>query len=225
MTRTALRLSLMASIAALAAGCAGAWNGRDQAMTVAEEHPISVDSQTVTLTIDLDRSTKELTSVDKARLRAFADSYLTNGHGPLTVTAPSGTSDDFDGQETASDVRKYLNEIGVPWSDITGSSYRAADDRGTKLIVSYTHYVATPSACGVWAGVKARDYANMHTPNFGCATQNNIAAMLADPHDLIAPADETPPDSTARIRGVQAYREGAVTVSETDNNIKSQIAE
>ena len=80
----------MASIAALAAGCAGAWNGRDQAMTVAEEHPISVDSQTVTLTIDLDRSTKELTSVDKARLRAFADSYLTNGHGPLTVTAPSG---------------------------------------------------------------------------------------------------------------------------------------
>lgn len=220
-----MKLVLFASLAALAAGCAGAWNGPEKAMTVAEEHPISVDSQIVTLTIDLDRSATELSSVDKSRLRAFADAYLVGGHGPLTITAPSGTSDDLDGQETASDIRKYLHEVGVDWASITGSTYRAADDRGTKIIVSYTHYVATPSACGVWKGLRARDYANLRSPNFGCATQNNLAAMVADPRDLVTPADSAPPDSAARIRGVNSYRAGEVTASEVDANIKAEVSE
>lgn len=224
MKHPAIKIITLASLAALAAGCAGAWNGQKQAMTIAEEHPISVDSQVVTLTIDLDRATTDISEIDKARIRAFADAYMTSGHGPLTVTAPSGTSDDFDGQESASDVRKYLHELGVDWASITGATYRAADDRGRQIILSYTHYVATPSACGNWAGMRARDYANLRSPNFGCATQNNIAAMVADPRDLVEPAGDAPPDSEARIRGVRSYREGEVTSSETDSDIKTEVA-
>jgi pilus assembly protein CpaD len=215
----------MASLAALAAGCTGLWNGQKEALTVAEEHPISVDTQVVTLTVDLDRATSELSPLDKSRLRALADAYLTSGHGPLTITAPSGSSDELNGEKTAAEIRKYLNEAGVDWSALAGSTYRAADDRGRQIIVSYTHYVATPSACGNWAGIKARDYGNLRTPNFGCATQNNLAAMIADPHDLIEPAGDAPPDAQARIRGVNSYRKGEVTASETDANIKTEVAE
>lgn len=225
MNKTVCKSVITASFAALAVGCAGAWNGQQKAMTVAEEHPISVDSQVVTMTIELDRATDEITSLDKSRLRALADAYLTSGHGPLTITAPSGASDDFDGQEMASDIRKYLHEVGVDWASITGSTYRVADDRGREIILSYTHYVATPSACGNWSGVRARDYANLRTPNFGCATQNNIAAMVADPRDLVTPAGDAPPDAQARIRGVEQYRNGEVTSSQTDDEIKTEVAE
>lgn len=225
MKKTAVRLFAMAALAALAAGCTGLWNGQKEALTVAEEHPISVDTQVVTMTVDLDRATTELSPVDKSRLRALADAYLTSGYGPLTITAPSGTSDDLNGEKTASEIRKYLNEAGVEWSALAGSTYRAADDRGRQVIVSYTHYVATPSACGNWAGLRGRDYANLRTPNFGCATQNNLAAMVADPHDLIEPAGETPPDAQARIRGINSYRKGEVTASETDAAIKTEVAE
>lgn len=213
------------SFAALAvASCAsGPFNGPQHAMTVAEEHPISVDSQVVTLTIDNDLSTTDLSSIDSARLRAFADAYMRDGHGPLTITAPSGTSADFDGQETAADIRGALNESGVPWSALTGATYRTGS-ASSQLILSYTHYVATASECGIWRGIKGRDYRNLRTPNFGCATQNNIAAMLADPHDLIAPADQTPRDATTTVRAIEAYRAGEVTSSAIDGAINAQVS-
>ncbi|MEE2690502.1 MAG: CpaD family pilus assembly protein [Pseudomonadota bacterium] len=211
---SASRLLAMAAAAAIAAGCSSVTNGREQALSVAEQHPISVDTQVVTLTIDLDPTVSDLTAIDKARIRAFADSYLVSGHGPLTVTAPSGAGTDLDGQETASDIRRYLNELGVEWSQITGATYRAGSEK-RQLIMSYTHYVATPSACGDWSGDTMSRYRNLNSPNFGCATQNNLAAMVADPRDLIQPADSSPADAEGRIRVIRAYRTGEPTASAT----------
>ena len=222
-----VKLAKVAAVACLAifpAACGSVINGEEQALSVEQAHPISVDSQIVTLTLDVDAATSDLSIVDKARIRGFADSYLRSGHGPISVTAPSGASDDFEGQESASDVRKYLNSLGVPWSAISGASYRTGDDGARQLILSYTHYVATPSECGVWKGIRKRDYQNLRTPNFGCATQNNLAAMIADPRDLIQPADETLADSPARIRAIQAYRAGQVSSVATDPEINTQVS-
>jgi pilus assembly protein CpaD len=219
-----MRTTIMILSAAALAGCAGAWNGPEHAMTIAEEHPIAVDSQTVTLTLDIDAGA-DLSAIDRARLRAFGDSYLNSGHGPLNVAAPSGTSDDRAGEALAAKAREYLNEIGVDYSAMSGAAYRAGDDRGRQLVLSYTRYVATGPACGNWAGLKARDFANLRSPNFGCATQNNIAALVADPHDLVEPTDEASADAMARIRGLKAYREGDKTASETDTDIKADVAQ
>lgn len=221
MLKQAGKFAFLSTTALMAVSCASVFNGPEQAMTVAEEHPISVDSQTVTLTINVDPTVNELSDMDQARLRAFADAYLRNGHGPLTITAPSGTSRDFDGQELASDVRKALNDAGVPWSSLPGATYRTGGDDA--LIVSYTHYVATPSECGVWSGVRARDYRNLRSPNYGCATQNNIAAMVADPHDLVAPAAMSPRDAMASARAIGAYRAGEDTATDT-GDIEPDIA-
>ena len=223
MIKFASKFALLSSTALLVAACGSVFNGPQHALTVAEEHPISVDSQVVTLTIDVDPTTSDLSDVDRARLRAMADAYLRNGHGPLTVTAPSGTGDDFDGQELAADVRQTLSDAGVPWSAISGATYRTG--AGDQLIVSYTHYVATASECGVWSGIRARDYRNLRSPNYGCATQNNIAASLADPHDLIAPAAISPRDATASTRAFDQYRQGKVTASETDTEISAELSE
>ncbi len=219
-----MRYAVLSLVAFSATACtSGPFNGPQHAATVAETHPISVDSQVVTLTLDNDQSTTELSSVDHARLRAFANAYMRSGHGPLTVTAPSGTSADFDGQETAADIRNALHEAGVPWSAISGATYRTGNSE-SQLILSYTHYVATASECGIWEGLKGRDYRNLRTPNFGCATQNNIAALLADPHDLIAPANETSRDAASTVRAIEAYRDGELTGSQTDGEINAQVS-
>jgi pilus assembly protein CpaD len=223
MTNTMTKFFLVAGAAALLTGCTGLWNGEAQNLSIAEEHPISVDSQVVTLTIPLGAN-GELSSLDRARLRAFGEAYLNSGYGPLTIMGPSGSSNDRNGQEQSAAARNYLNEIGVDWSQMNGAAYRAGDDRSGELVLSYTHYVATPSACGVWKGMMKRDYANLRSPNYGCATQNNLAAMIADPHDLVAPADETAPDAAMRIRAIQAYREGEVTSSAIDSEIKTEVA-
>ncbi|GAB4525733.1 MAG: CpaD family pilus assembly protein [Amphiplicatus sp.] len=217
---------LAAAATAFAAGCSSAFNGPEQALSVAEEHPISVDTQVVTLTLDADPTTTDLSAVDKARIRAFADAYLTSGHGPLTVTAPSGGGGaDRDGEEAAADVRAVLHEAGVDWASMTGSSYRAGGENDRQIILSYTRYVATPSACGNWAGMRMRDYRNLRSPNFGCATQNNLAAMIADPRDLIQPADEAPADAEARVRVMRAYRKGEPTSSGGGDEIDARVSQ
>lgn len=224
MKTTFNRLFLIASAAALTTACTGVWNGPEQAMTVAEEHPISVDTQVVTLTLDVAPGAGGLTSQDKARIRAFADSYLVSGHGPVTLTAPVGGGAEGAGAAMAAEARAYLSEVGVDYASISGSSYVAGQSGPRQIIISYTHYVATPSACGVWSGMRARDYSNLRSPNFGCATQNNLAAMVSDPRDLIQPADTTSADATARIRAMRAYRDGQVTSSATDGEIQAEIA-
>lgn len=220
------RLSLIACSALALGACAGGpFNGAQHAQTVAQMHPISVDSQVVTLTIDADLSTVDLSDTDRARLRAFAASYSNNGHGPLTITAPSGGAGDFDGQEAASDIRKELNKAGIPWSSLTGATYRtSADTQGGQLVLSFTRYVATASECGIWSGVKESDYRNLRTPNFGCATMNNIAAMIGDPRELVEPSAQGERDAELASRAYRLYQEGRITASEVDGNIQPDAA-
>ncbi len=214
MLRT-LRTLLVSVAAVSAAGCATKFNGAEHALSIEEEHPISVDSQTVTMTMAPGAA---LTSLDRARLRAFADAYMRDGHGALTVTTPGA------GDDQVADIRASLREFGVPEEQVAASTYRAGDGSTTDLILSYTHYIATPSACGVWEGMRERDFRNMRSPNFGCSARNNLAAMIGDPRDLVEPAAMTDPDSAIRIRGVKLFREGKVTSSQTDSEVETQVA-
>ncbi|HOP20771.1 MAG TPA: CpaD family pilus assembly protein, partial [Amphiplicatus sp.] len=145
----------------------------------------------------------------------------------IVILIPSGSPNEHAARRAASQAVEELKLQGIGSHQIAINHYSAAGHgESATLRIVYSDLVAgVASQCGQWSEDIIATGQNRNYHNFGCATQNNIAAMLADPHDLIAPADETPPDSTARIRGVQAYREGSVTVSETDNNIKSQIAE
>ncbi|MEM9169524.1 MAG: CpaD family pilus assembly protein [Pseudomonadota bacterium] len=214
--------SLFAAL--LLGGCASAFNGPDQTLSVEKAHPIAVDSQVVTLTVNATQNEEALTSLDQARLRAFADAYLRSGHGPITVTSPT-TAGGVDAERVAGSVRAYLHGLGVPHAAIGGATYRGSTERADDLVLSYTHYVATPSPCGLWEGIMEADRRNLRTPNFGCATQNNLAAVIADPRDLVTAAGMAAADAPARIRAVNAFRDGQVSAVETDEEIEASVAE
>ena len=46
---------------------------------------------------------------------------------------------------------------------------------------------------------------------FGCATQRNLATMIADPNDLLRGRDYAGPDATTASSAVQRYKDGKVT--------------
>lgn len=221
-----LKTALITSATIVLSACSSSlWNTAGSNPSVAERHPISVDSQVVTMTMDIDPTLNDLSDINRARLKAFGLSYLNGGHGPITVTAPSGGADDLVGQEMAADVREVLHNLGVSYADMTGASYRAggqANDR--QLVVSYTKFVATPSPCGIWNEEMMPRYKNISHPNFGCADQNNLAAMVVDPRDLIEPQPDGPVDTAARVRSIEAYRSGENTASERDGDIETNVA-
>lgn len=79
----------------------------------------------------------------------------------------------------------------------------------SRVIVARAH--ASVPGCPLWEDelVGAPERAST---NYGCATQSNLARMIADPNDLVlgtSPHDVTDPDEASRI--MRAYRARAVT--------------
>jgi pilus assembly protein CpaD len=211
--------------ALLVTACAGSFNSQRVAPTnPADAFPIMVDQQTVTLTIVADKSLSELSSMDKARLSAFVGSYAREGHGPITVTAPSGNRADYFGQELAADIRNELYSMGVGWDKMLGATYRVSGNAtDQEVIVSFSRYVASATACGDFSEIWKRNRQNISSKNFGCATQNNLAAMIVDPRDLSAATPLAGSDPIKQVGSITAYQGGESTASEveTSSNIST----
>jgi pilus assembly protein CpaD len=56
--------------------------------------------------------------------------------------------------------------------------------------------------------------------NLGCASQRNLAAMVANPSDLVQPRGETPAYAMRRTTVIEKYREGQ-SPETTDSNSSS----
>ncbi len=188
-------------------GCSLLYNDANDALTTAERHPITVDQQTVTLEIPVDQTLSGLSRGSLAELDAFLTEYRTRGHGPMTVTAPSGGPSDRDAQEAAANIRQALNAFGLAYSEMQGATYRrGAGNDG--VIVSFTRYAASGPVCGVFSGeVKAR-LKSVRAPNFGCADQANLAAMVADPADLARMQPNAPSNGSQAATAVQFLHSG-----------------
>ena len=67
--------------------------------------------------------------------------------------------------------------------------------------------VAAPS-CPDWSKAEADEPNNLPSSNYGCATEANLAAMIANPADLVKPKTDGKGDGVAVARGVELYRAG-----------------
>ena len=162
--------------------CAVVANDRHDALTVAERHPVTIDQQTETLLVPVDAQAQGLPRAQLAAIDGFVSTYRTRGYGPITVTAPSGARDARAAGQTAADVRTALFASGVPYEEMRGATVRSGT--ADAVIVSFATYAASAPACGVYSGVLSARLGNRPHPNFGCASQANLAAMVADPRDL-----------------------------------------
>ncbi|WOI53564.1 CpaD family pilus assembly protein [Parvularcula sp. LCG005] len=206
-----IRTFILASVVTLAAsGCSHVMNGQNEALSVAERHPITVDQQTVTVAIPVDSTRNGLSRQALADLDNFMTAYRTRGHGPVTVTAPSGTSRNIDAQQVASDVRQALNSFGLDYGAMQGATYRTGDTPSA-VLVSFTQYVATGPVCGAFDGGVTTRFRNLAPTNFGCADQHNLAAMVADPRDLTQMQPMGPSIGTAGAAASRAPHTGAGT--------------
>ena len=197
------RAALLPVLLALPA-CAVVANDRFDALTVAERHPVTIDQQTETLLVPIDASAQGLPRAQLAAIDGFVSAYRTRGYGPITVTAPSGSADARASGQAAADVRAALFAAGIPYEEMRGATVRSAS--ADAVIVSFAAYAASSPACGNYRGVMAARFANRPHPNFGCANQANLAAMVADPRDLhqgSAPTDDADPE---RVSAVQQNR-------------------
>lgn len=223
---TMKKLILILGLGLTLAACGG-FNGRENAMYDARfRHPIAVDPQVVTLQIDAARDKIALSVADKAALTAFAGSYKARGHGLLTISAPSGSPNERTAVALVAETRALLSEAGLPQAAVGYAAYRASSANvAAPLVLTYRRFVASASPCGNWTENYAFTPSNELSPNFGCATQNNLAALVADPADLIGPRDWDPAYAPRREQVIENYRAGEITEAASSENASGEVSE
>jgi len=189
-------LALLAVLlVALSAG--GCWRSpRFQApFTLAnpsERHPIAVRQGEAALDLAVYPGTSGLNESQKGQLYAFLNDYKAQSAERLLIRAPSGGPNETAAMRAYDDVRRALRYAGIKPVSVTLEPYFGNGDPSAPLRLSYLQFVAEPPDCPDWSENIGRDPQNMPWPNKGCATQRNLAAMVANPEDLLHPRGETP---------------------------------
>ncbi len=188
----------------------------------AANHPITVAPSYRTLKVAFAGPADGLSADDAAQLARFVSGYLAGGNGALSVTVPAGPRS----SEAIRYVGARIVAMGVPSSRLlVGTRDAAGNDEGVEI--GYIAYAAQTVPCRNWSQDADQTENNLPMPDFGCSVQHNIAAMVADPRDLVEPRDMGPSDAARRATITKQYETGAVTAatkSQQQSGAVSQVA-
>ncbi len=206
---TKLAMPALLVAAALLSGCAN----RDSITVGAipddyrTNHPIMISQQDKTLDIPVGASDRGMTRAQSQSLLGFLDGYDRNAASVLTISVPSGSANEIAAQSAARGFAKVAAANGVRRDRIAFISYDAgAADVAAPVRVTYSAMRAHTDKCGRWSADIADTAENKHYTNFGCSYQNNLAAQIANPTDLLGPRQQTPVDATRRGAVIDGYR-------------------
>ncbi len=215
---TALTFALMAPLC----GC-GTTDRIVPASTTPDDyharHAILIAEAKTSLDVFPSMGQGKLDSHTAKQIYAFAEQYRDVGHGRVAVLLPRGTRGG-NYHALLGEIRSALSAGGAT-SGVEVSTYQVADPGlASPIRLSFLGVKAKVSdQCGQWpsdlgSGSSIDGWENKSYWNFGCATQQMIAAQTSDPRDLITPRGEEPPDTLIRARGIDSIRKGTDPATE-----------
>ena len=96
---------------------------------------------------------------------------------------------------------------GIKRDRIVVTSYQSVSPEASAPIrVSYISVRAQTDKCGRWPEDILETSENKHYADYGCSSQNNLAAQLANPADLLGPRKSTDIDAENRGAVIDVYR-------------------
>lgn len=213
-----VRLALaVGAIGALSAGCAskGPEAIASAPIDVRERHPIVLRDAPRSLDVFVGRSGKALDPRQREDVIDFAREYRRSGRGGLVAEVPTGARRELATQDTLSGIRTALASGGVSPAALSVRSYPVRDPMlASPIRLTFASLQAQlPHQCGQWPqDLGSTDFrfsaSNEQYWNFGCASQANFAAQIADPIDLVRPRDEGRPDIVKRMNAIAKIRQG-----------------
>jgi pilus assembly protein CpaD len=215
----------IAAAAAAVSVLAGCGYSREQLAVASRDYTaIYAEEVLAELRLSTPRAGEALSELERSGVRSFAAAYLSEGRGPVVISSPR-----LDGEATAdraaADARAILLAEGVDASQIIESAYGETGAAGP-LLVSYRTYEARAAACpDLSQHDMAETAVNAAMPSFGCATAQNLAAMIANPSDLLGAREMDPPDAGRRIVMFTKYRNGEPTGAERSRDADGQVSD
>lgn len=145
-----------------------------------------------------------LSDSEAARLSGWFDS-LQLGYGDhIAVDDPSGS---VAAREAVARIAARYGLLVAPTAPVVGGTIEPGSVR---VIVSRS--VAQVPNCPNWDRKSQPEFAGSTMSNHGCANNSNLAAMVADPEDLIrGRSGDAGTDARVAIRAIRTYRDAEPT--------------
>jgi len=195
-------------------------------------HPIAVQEGTHSIVVFVGNARGGLSAPQRNDVMGLAQTWVREGTGGIIADVPVNTQNARAASATYREIRSVLAAGGVPSNAIMLRQYQPEDGRILPTIkLSYPKIAATAGPCGLWPedlGPNLQDTGyNENRPyhNFGCATQRNLAAMVANPADLEQPRPESPAYTMRRNAAFEKYRKGVSTTTTYPESDKAKLSD
>jgi pilus assembly protein CpaD len=191
-----------------------------------QRHPIMVTQEPATLKLPIARGSQGLTPQQRAEVVGFTSTYRAGdaGNSRLVVSVPSGSANESAAMSAAEDVRQLLLQGGFSESSISVEAYHNEGGAQPPLRIAYMRYVANGPECGHdWSENLAKSSRNIGHPDFGCSNQHNLAAMIANPADLLGPRTMGDRYSDRRDTVMAKWSKGEITASKKSEDEKVSV--
>jgi pilus assembly protein CpaD len=172
-------------------------------------HPITLAEVQHSLDVPIGTGERKLTTPLRDLVRGFAQDYLALSKSTVSIAVPVSSANAGAANNVKGEIRKVLIEAGVKSNHIVLTSYDPSDASASAPVrLNFVAVTAITGDCGLWPtdlfGPTIRD--NTNWENFGCASQQNLAAQIANPADLVGPRGMTPIDAQRRAEVIKIYR-------------------
>jgi pilus assembly protein CpaD len=196
-----------------------------------QRHPIVLKEGARTVDLFIGSNRGGLTASQRADVTAFATEWKSEATGGVIIDVPRGTRNARAANDALREVRAIFAAVGVPRGGVRVRHYKPQNPTELATIrINYSKIVAEAGPCGLWPHdlgptYDSRGMENFEHWNFGCSAQRNLAAMVANPADLVQPRGESPAYTGRRTVAIDKYRKGESTVTQDQNADKGKISD
>lgn len=180
------------------AGCAGMPTNTSLYST---KQPV-VERTNFTLDVDTNRS--GLSVSEQQRLNGWFETMELGYGDRVSVEDPANNP------AVADAVNALAGRYGLIVNEVAPTTSGALAPGQARVVV--TRSTASVPGCPDWAGKSDSNYLNATSPGYGCSVNSNLAAMVANPEDLLEGQTGTGETVVATgTRAIETYRETAPT--------------
>lgn len=202
------RLAVLSILVLTATGLASCRDGHHRLTSeeawietsAAKGHPIAFVDRSEFLDVELPPDGRGLSRNQYVDIYRFAMRYKEQSTGPLAISHPGLRSS----SEPVAHARQAIADAGIDPSRIVRGTGR---DR-RQLTLAFERPEAIAPQCGHWPRDVGSERERVPYPDFGCATQRNLAGMIANPRDLMGSQPESAASGERRVKVWSHYVSG-----------------
>jgi len=139
------------------------------------------------------------------RLGSWFDT-INLGYGDRIAVDAPGVSRGYAAQ---SEIAQIAARYGLLVDTMSPAATGAVPTGSLRIVVNRA--AAGVPRCPDWSRVSQPEFAGSAMSNYGCAVNSNLAAMVANPEDLVHGQPSEPTDARTTARAVRVYRDAIPT--------------